>query len=82
MSQSSPGERQRRYRERQQKGIQVYSVEIPDNYLESLVHHELISWEDATDKKKVSQAVAEVMKAIWSSTIDEGVTHKRWRLIE
>ena len=60
----SPAERMRRYRERQQRGIQIYFVELDDDDVESLVSEGYLSWVDSDDRKKVGFAIVEKLRDI------------------
>lgn len=60
----TPADRQRRYRDRRQRGVRVYLVEFPDVVLAALLDAGLIADVDALDAGKVALLIARLASKI------------------
>ena len=60
--------RQRVYRHRQVRGINVYPVEVDDKGIEGLIATGHLPVNQATDKHRVAAAIAEVIRALGKAT--------------
>jgi hypothetical protein len=65
----TPGDRQRRYRDRRRRGVRVYLVEFPDVVLAALLDARLITEFDALDPAKVAVLIARLAKAEIKKTV-------------
>ncbi len=61
MTDRTRAERQRRYRQRQQRGIKVYSVEVDDQGIANLIDAGLLNENEAFNDENIAGAIARLV---------------------
>ncbi len=57
-------ERQRRYRQRQKRGLRVVSVEVDDRSIELLIQTGLLSWRECLIDQSIAAAISHLVKSL------------------
>ena len=57
-------ERQRRYRQRQKRGLRVVSVEVDDRSIELLIQTGLLSWREGLSNQSIAAAISHLVKSL------------------
>ena len=57
-------ERQRRYRQRQKRGLRVVSVEVDDRSIELLIQTGLLSWRECLIDQCIASAISNLVESL------------------